>query len=310
MSLGVSHWQGIGGFSVDQGEALRHWRLGGLEIPDSALSDGNRLSVPSSDSTVRSSPFFSSTSETAATGVDRRVDAGLSFIATNGITGSSSSSVGAAHPLDCAVHVLDLRTSGYRGEVEANHRMQPRSSVVGVDSPPRAGPSEICRVQRPPSDLDSSALNPGGQEPLRTSTHGHLSATFSVPESFALETSSHAIESVVLANNRSVRGFLGEGPPAHEIASLAAEGIRCEGLRCREGRSEAVEGRVLYDEMLECDTIESRLRISASFYTRSTFLYRRVNTFLRLRADWDAETGRNLGLYIGLLRECFALAAD
>jgi hypothetical protein len=43
------------------------------------------------------------------------------------------------------------------------------------------------------------------------------------------------------------------------------------------------------------------------FYTRDTFLFRRVNHYLRLTTEADRETGRNLGLYIGLLRECFSV---
>jgi hypothetical protein len=59
--------------------------------------------------------------------------------------------------------------------------------------------------------------------------------------------------------------------------------------------------------MIECDTIVSLLRTCAVFYTRNTFLYRRVNRVLRSGPDSDSETGRNLGLYIGLLRECFCV---
>jgi hypothetical protein len=36
-------------------------------------------------------------------------------------------------------------------------------------------------------------------------------------------------------------------------------------------------------------------------------LYRRVNKFLRVGTESDRETGRNLGLYITLLRECFGI---
>jgi hypothetical protein len=59
--------------------------------------------------------------------------------------------------------------------------------------------------------------------------------------------------------------------------------------------------------MIECDRVDSLLRVCAVFYTRNTFLYRRVNHFLRSGLESDAETGRNLGLYIGLLRECFCV---
>jgi hypothetical protein len=70
-----------------------------------------------------------------------------------------------------------------------------------------------------------------------------------------------------------------------------------------------MEGETLCREMIGCDTIESLLRTCAQFYTRDTFLYRRVNKFLRSGVGSDAETSRNLGLYIGLLRECFCVGA-
>jgi hypothetical protein len=126
-------------------------------------------------------------------------------------------------------------------------------------------------------------------------------------ESFALSNSRRVIESLVLGDNRSVLNFLGDNPPPEEIARLAAEGIRREGLRCLEGSFESEEGQILFEEMSECDNISSLLRMCASFYTRNTFLYRRANQFLRSSAESDQETGRNLGLYIGLLRECFCV---
>jgi hypothetical protein len=174
-----------------------------------------------------------------------------------------------------------------RVETQAeNPRVQRRSSVVGIDLPLSTDRSEAV-VPR----------SPATQRPA---------ATPAVTESFALLTSSHAIGSLALADNRSGRNYLGEGIPAREIARLAGEGrrIRREGLHCLDCRSEAEEGRLLCDEMIACDTLESLLGACASFSTRSTFLYRRVNKFW---AGSDAETGGNLGLYIGLLRECFCV---
>jgi hypothetical protein len=115
------------------------------------------------------------------------------------------------------------------------------------------------------------------------------------------------IDSVVLADGRSVQDFLRDGPPAQEIARLAGDGIRREGCRCVEGPFEAEQGKSLCEEMMKCDEIEAVLRTCAEFYTRDTFLYRRVNQFLRSSGEADAETGRNLGLYIALLRECFCV---
>jgi hypothetical protein len=110
-----------------------------------------------------------------------------------------------------------------------------------------------------------------------------------------------------MADNRRVQEFLAEGHPAEEIARLAGEGIHREGLRCLEAASEANEAMALYDDLVECDTIECLLLLCAAIYTRDTFLYRRVNHFLRSGTEADPETGRNLGLYIGLLREAFCV---
>jgi hypothetical protein len=126
-------------------------------------------------------------------------------------------------------------------------------------------------------------------------------------DSFAVCNSDQAIERIVIADDRSVQEFLGEGRPAEEIAKLAGEGIRREGFRCLQGSFEAEQGEALCQELIECHTIESVLRICAIIYTRDTFLYRRVNKFLRSGTESDGDTGRNLGLYIGLLRECFCI---
>jgi hypothetical protein len=118
------------------------------------------------------------------------------------------------------------------------------------------------------------------------------------------------IDSIVFGDNQSVRDFFAERRPAREIARLTGEGIRREGSRCLEGRFERGDGQVLCAQVVECETIETLLRLSAVSYTRNTFLYRRVNKFLRLGTESDAETSRNLGLYIGLLRECFCVRGE
>jgi hypothetical protein len=112
-----------------------------------------------------------------------------------------------------------------------------------------------------------------------------------------------AIESIVMEDGRAVREFLSADHPVPEIARRAGEGIRREGSRCLENQSEARQGNDLCDELAECHTIESLIRLCASFYTRDSFLYRRVNAFLRSTRPADDQTVRNLGLYVGLLRE-------
>jgi hypothetical protein len=63
-------------------------------------------------------------------------------------------------------------------------------------------------------------------------------------------------------------------------------------------------------ELSACSTVDALLLVCAQLYTRETFLYRRVNTFLREAAPLDSETGRNLGVYIALLRDCFCVRSD
>jgi hypothetical protein len=116
-----------------------------------------------------------------------------------------------------------------------------------------------------------------------------------------------ALEELVMRDNRNVSEYLAEGHPAMEMARLIGEGIRREGSRCLGNAFEAEQGSHLCDEVIECDTIESLLRVCAVFYTRDTFLYRRVYTFLRSGASADEDTRRNLALYIALVRECFCI---
>jgi hypothetical protein len=104
-------------------------------------------------------------------------------------------------------------------------------------------------------------------EPGSPDDHGQGGAW----ESFALSHYDQAIEGVVLPDNQSVPAFLGKIPPAREIARLAGEGIRQEGLRCLEGASDADTGTKLCHDLIECDTIEAVLRTCAHFYTRDTF---------------------------------------
>jgi hypothetical protein len=229
LSLGVFHWRGVGGFDVDRPEAIRLWRLCGLDIPDSAAAVEVSDSRSMSDSIERSARFSSSARETE--------------------------------------------------ETEDTHfSLSKRFGIIDSAFPPEPG-------NLPPA-------SPG--EPR---------------ESFALSTSLPVIELVVLRNYQPVGEFLREGHPAREIARIAGDGIAMEGGRCLGGPGELGEGRALCAEIVQCDDIPSLLRTCARIYTQDTFLYRRVNRLLRSSAESesDRETGRNLGLYIGLLRECFCV---
>jgi hypothetical protein len=275
LSLGVFHWRGLGGFRMDRVEAVRLWRLGGLEMPDAAVNRDGSISIRSGESEARSSRFFSWNAETELTGTPRSATDFLSLNEIGQISRSSSS---------------------FPAEPDS---VQPLSVS-------RSEESDHCLIMRDQNRPEIEAADTD-QDQQRSLTRDSRRTTC---KSFALCTSGHVIESVVLADNRPVRSFLGEGRPALEIGRLAGEGISREGLRCLEGSFEGEEGRLLCVEMMECDTMESLLRTCAIFYTRNTLLSRRVNKFLRSGTEWDAETetGRNLGLYIGLLRECFCVS--
>jgi hypothetical protein len=119
-----------------------------------------------------------------------------------------------------------------------------------------------------------------------------------------------SIESVVLFDgNRSVRDLLTSSPrpSVSELSLLIAEGILREGNRCLDGPRDSDNGKAMYDELIVCCDLPSVLRLCANFYTRATFLYRCVNKFMRETTKQDEETGRNIGIYIGFLRECFCV---
>jgi hypothetical protein len=126
-------------------------------------------------------------------------------------------------------------------------------------------------------------------------------------ESFTVHSNDFKIDDLRMPDGRYIPAFLEEDHSPEEIARLTAEGISREGSRCLEARSDLEAGKVLSDELTQCDTIESLLLTCAAFYTRETFLYRRVNTLLRFGIESDPETTRNLTLYITLLRECFCV---
>jgi TPR repeat protein len=315
VNLGTFHWRGLGGLRVDRREAVRLWRLGGLDIPDSAMADEDASSTSSSDSSERSSRYFSSKPETEETGTDRRMGECVSpsieireppsFSSADRLSqessrASSPPSEPAEHPTARQTAILpsDHRLDGsleLRGFSDINRPFAQAGSVsdrVTSEDETVCAESSLSTPEQDSANLiHVDALSEGS--PVRTR------------ESFALCNSARVIESVVLQDGRTVREFLGEGHPALDIARLAGDGIHREGSRCLGGSSEGDEGRDLCGELSVCDTIQSLLRICAGFYTRNTFLYRRVNEFLRLSTEGDPETGRNLGLYIGLLRESF-----
>jgi hypothetical protein len=119
-----------------------------------------------------------------------------------------------------------------------------------------------------------------------------------------------SIESVVLFDgHQSVRDMLlsSSRPSVSELSVLIGEGIVREGNRCLHSSRDSSNGCVMYDELKGCSDIRSMFRLCVNFYTRATFLYRRVNQYLRETSNRDEETAQNLGIYIGILRECFCV---
>jgi hypothetical protein len=119
-----------------------------------------------------------------------------------------------------------------------------------------------------------------------------------------------SIESVVLIDGHSsVRELLLHlpHPSASELAVRIGEGISREGNRCLVSSLDSGKGEIMRKELNLCSDLRSLLPLCVNFYTRASFLYRRVNLFMRETGNRDEETGRNLGLYIGILRECFCL---
>jgi TPR repeat protein len=284
LSLGLFYWRGLGGFRGDRWEAVRQWRLAGLEVPDSVVAC--QSSVSCDPFSPRESRFFGSNREGDETRTSPRLE-------------------------NCST--FDQRTDGDGMCSRQESRSSDESMAMAIperilqDELSEATPNRLI----PEFDrFESETLGIGAtQVPAAENLDGVLPLT--TCESFILWNTDYirSIESVVVRDKVSVREFLGAAPPASEIARLTGEGIRREGSRCLGGVLERDQGNVLYAEIINCDTIESVHRVCAEFYTRDTFLYRRVNEFLRSSGTSDADTGRNLGLYMGVLRECFCVSS-
>jgi TPR repeat protein len=256
LSLGVFRWRGIGGFSVDREEAVRLWRLAGLDVPDTAVRpEEPGLNAPS-DSSPQFDRLVSSTAVTEDTGVNRILRSSFATAPALGATRSDST----------------VRQPGSSGTTSADTRQQvaarflSESTLSGNDWL-RSENDAICSAYcMAAMERDSSALVQLDSLPEE------LGGTV---ESFALCNSGQVIESVVLSDGRPVREFLSEGPCVDEIARLAGEGIRREGRRCLEREFDGIDGEAICGEMIACDKVESLLQMPAQFYTLD-----RVNSFL------------------------------
>jgi hypothetical protein len=122
-----------------------------------------------------------------------------------------------------------------------------------------------------------------------------------------------SIESVVLFDgHRSVRELLLSlpRPSVADLALLIGEGVVPEEDRCLHSPRDSANGRIMFEDLQRCCDIRSLLGHCVNFYTRATFLDRRVNQFMRETLNQNEETGRNIGIYVGFPRECFCVRSE
>jgi hypothetical protein len=137
---------------------------------------------------------------------------------------------------------------------------------------------------------------------------------FEFGQSFCLWSADQvqSIESLVMFDGHQlVRDFLlsPSRPSATDLGILTGQGIRSEGQRHLWSPRDSDSAEIMFRELIVCSNLRSLLELCIRLYTRETFLYRSVNKFMRESPNGDEETGWNLGLYIGLLRECFCISS-
>jgi hypothetical protein len=233
LSLGLFHWCGLGGLTVNQDEARRYWARAGFD----AIA-----------------PRFT---------------------------------------LDAADSVSCIRSE----------------RDAWIRDPHRPPVGESCFELEDDEDRSISDRRDDRFLSASTETEFALSPSFEFWNADCLRS----IESVVLFDgHRPVRDLLlsSHRPPASILSLLIAEGILREGNRCLHSPRDATNAQIMFNELKDCCDIGSILRLCANFYTRATFLYRCVNKFMRETGNRDEETGRNIGIYVGFLRECFCVQSS
>jgi hypothetical protein len=201
---------------------------------------------------------------------------------------------------DCSISDDVLRVS------ESN-LPEPDSDRSGSEDESRSDQSELERE----SEEDSSV----SERRTERFESAKVETDFEFAPSFEFWNADRvrSIESVVLFDgHQSVREMLLSlpRPSVSELSKLIAEGIVREGNRCLHSSRDSSNGTVMFNEMMTCSDLRSIFRLCVNFYTRATFLYRRVNQFMRDTFKRDEETGRNIGIYIGILRECFCVRSS
>jgi hypothetical protein len=128
-------------------------------------------------------------------------------------------------------------------------------------------------------------------------------------QSFVVWNGGHprSIDSIVSSSNLPVRLLFASGVRASEIVRRVRDDLQREGFRCLDGADDPRDADGLCLALKECQTINLLLSIAAELDTRATFLYCCVNQFLREYLSSDPETGRDLRVYIWVVRECFCI---
>jgi hypothetical protein len=171
---------------------------------------------------------------------------------------------------------------------------------------------EVTQGESETEDSECLSISDGRSERYRSL---EIDTKFELTLSFEFWNADRlrSIESVVLFDgHQSVREKLVSSPRPSvcELAILVGEGIVREGNRCLHSPRDSANGRIMFEDLKDCLDIRSLLRLCVNFYTRATFLYRCVNKFMREASNPNEETGRNIGIYIGFLRECFSVRSD
>jgi hypothetical protein len=102
-----------------------------------------------------------------------------------------------------------------------------------------------------------------------------------------------------------VADFLRQGPNLSVLANAIAEGLEREGRRALEGQH--ADGAMLGQAFRRAKDLGALLGMAVHLLTPESFLYERVGQCLRGAEVSDRESEHNLGLLIGLLRECFCV---
>jgi hypothetical protein len=272
MSLGLFHWCGLGGLAANQDEARRYWEMAGFDL--------NGPFTPGSD-------------------LSHDGDSVLFSVQNLGIAARRTIAI-------------DCNRSEARVGIDERDSIDCVRALSISDEESRVAESDLSEQEFGPDAEEDRSVSDDRTERFQSVK---VETEFEFTPSFELWNADRlrSIESVVLFDgHHSVRELLLSSPPpsVSQLSLLLGEGIVREGNRCLHSSLDSSNGMIMFDELKGCCDIRSLLRLCVNFYTRATFLYRCVNQFMRETSNRDEETGRNVGIYIGIVRECFCVRSD